>query len=441
MRYKNVVYVVLVGPDGVGKTTLAAKVAEHFSNKSLNVTRAHFIGSRSNSDTNQTNDPHATSGRATFMQVLSICTRAIRARKFFFDWSKVSKQSSGILLEERGWFDQLVDPKRYRLSSQSGPFIKVISWFLPKPDLFIFSSGDPNEIFARKPELELAEISRQISGWRKLLAKSTSLELDSTGLNPSETLKLSLDEINSIRLEKAKTQVRARIFAPGRIEEWHVGRSVDEFRMLYRPQSNIRAFGLRLGFHFANKSRELGEIETDLLASVLELGVPFRSLSCIRSHNRNQWVMIVNWIDQGPQVVKFRVGYSTGFSEESDLLRIFDGKIGGVSVPKVISVSKFKNVDILRMSILQGFSGRPASAAAGLKAAIELKKSLDGLGVTHGDFTPWNLAETPELALVDWESGSLGLDPEKDLKFFLSNSVPLQSSIQQDLILKAYREA
>src|SRR5258706_15215769 len=74
----------------------------------------------------------------------------------------------GVVVVERGWFDMAVDPRRYRLPLG---FRRVVRWLgrtIPKADVVVILSGDPRAVHERKPEIGVAEVTRQIESWRVL---------------------------------------------------------------------------------------------------------------------------------------------------------------------------------------------------------------------------------------------------------------------------------
>jgi len=74
---------------------------------------------------------------------------------------------SGLVVMDRGFFDLLVDPRRYRLEV-SPHIVRLLGRLLPGPDLTILLLGDPTVLRTRKPELELKEIERQQEQWQAL---------------------------------------------------------------------------------------------------------------------------------------------------------------------------------------------------------------------------------------------------------------------------------
>jgi thymidylate kinase len=75
---------------------------------------------------------------------------------------------STLVLHDRHLLDALVDPKRYRYS---GPpwLLRLIWWFVPKPDLVILLDAPPEVLQSRKQEVPLQESERQREAYRSLV--------------------------------------------------------------------------------------------------------------------------------------------------------------------------------------------------------------------------------------------------------------------------------
>ena len=167
--------VALVGPDGVGKSSVAAALET--------VDRSVFT------------DVHVRHWRPGLLPDLGRLARlrpkhdgggpvAPRRRAGRFYWPRLLYYSLDfwlghhlkdrwllgrqvLLLYDRAFLDMLVDPVRYGLGSTSG---MMSLWrMLPKPDLIIVLRDDPERVHARKPELGVAEVHRQLEAWHALV--------------------------------------------------------------------------------------------------------------------------------------------------------------------------------------------------------------------------------------------------------------------------------
>ena len=80
-------------------------------------------------------------------------------------WLKVrirlAKTPAAFWIFDRYAYDILIDPRRFRIRLPRG-IIKFFLFFVPRPDLVLCLGGDPQKIYARKPETSLEEVTRQV---------------------------------------------------------------------------------------------------------------------------------------------------------------------------------------------------------------------------------------------------------------------------------------
>lgn len=74
---------------------------------------------------------------------------------------KVAKTPIGYWIFDRYAFDLLLDPRRFRIALPSW-VIRAFIGLVPKPDIVFCLGGDPEKIFARKPETSIKEVCRQV---------------------------------------------------------------------------------------------------------------------------------------------------------------------------------------------------------------------------------------------------------------------------------------
>lgn len=100
-------------------------------------------------------------------------------------WVKVrqhiAKIPTGIWIFDRYAYDMLLDPRRFRINLPHW-IIKVYLMFIPKPDLILCLGGDPEKIYARKPETSLKEVTRQIVALKDFCENNKcAVWIDTTG--------------------------------------------------------------------------------------------------------------------------------------------------------------------------------------------------------------------------------------------------------------------
>jgi hypothetical protein len=457
--------VALVGPDGIGKSTLAVGLEGASSGAFRRATRLHFgpgllppparLLGRATPDGSQ---PHRRppSGSATSLaRVFYLWLDALVGW-----WPKVSvpRIRSTLVVLERGWADLVVDPRRYRTSRGTG-LARQLARFLPAPDLVLFLDGEAEVAHGRKRELEVAEIDRQLKEWRSLAREDANRfeTLDAT--RPAEdVLDQAVVHVNR-RLAARQLDIRSWDIAlvclgtpaqEGR-RYWLVARR-GRPRWLLQAQSGAAGL-LRSGIYRPAQARHLaGAKALDLIVRGTggRVGVqssitvdPEAGLApVIASRLGRKRVQITGVAlpkDRGErallsicddsQLIAFakvaregaRLGHERHVLEEL-------GRIGPRTfvTPRVLDFFDWRGVAVLVLEPLPvvGRSDRPL-AEREMEALVELAQLGDALepvlgnaraGVpAHGDFAPWNSGRTESglLALWDWEEANLG-DPLED---------------------------
>jgi thymidylate kinase len=175
-------HVVILGPDGVGKSTLISQLLLPCFRQSKQFHfRPGLLGRRISATVNQ---PHAQSPRST-------ASGWAKTLYYFADhWlgylarvfpAKVRRE---LVIFDRSFEDVVVDPRRYRLSGCHS-LARFLKRLLPTPDLTFVLDAEPELVHARKPELEIEELRRQREVLRQLAAEQSRCFLIAAG-EPAE---------------------------------------------------------------------------------------------------------------------------------------------------------------------------------------------------------------------------------------------------------------
>ena len=160
----------VAGPDGTGKTTLCDALT-HEVLTGRQVLRVHHrfgvLPARTKHEGPVT-EPHrnppyprlASEAKAVWLFVDFWLGWVFRARPFV--------RRGGWVLLERGWWDLVVDPRRYRLHPRTR-LARSLGHLLPQPDLLVVLEGPAQVLLARKPELPEAELARQMKAWHDVV--------------------------------------------------------------------------------------------------------------------------------------------------------------------------------------------------------------------------------------------------------------------------------
>jgi thymidylate kinase len=174
--------IVVAGPDGAGKTTLvvALRRGPLRGRRTLHLHhRPHVLAARNAHDRPVT-QPH---GAVPWPRVLSLAKVLFLYADYVIGWAikvRPALRRGGQVIVERGWWDLVVDPKRYRLRGVR-PLTRVLARLLPRPDVTLVLTGDPESFRARKLELSDAEMRRQLKAWADVPPWLRPVHLDTTG--------------------------------------------------------------------------------------------------------------------------------------------------------------------------------------------------------------------------------------------------------------------
>jgi thymidylate kinase len=155
-------FVAVLGPDGVGKSTLIDGITDTFSRVLRSNQNYHwrpgFLGWKKRPA--EITNPHGQPPRGTLASMLHLTFFFVDYWLGYFFDIRVRIARFSFVMFDRYFHDVLVDPKRYRYG---GPkwYANLLSRWVPEPDIVIRLDADEQLIFSRKPELLPDEIRRQ----------------------------------------------------------------------------------------------------------------------------------------------------------------------------------------------------------------------------------------------------------------------------------------
>lgn len=170
----NGVTVAVIGPDGAGKGTLTETVSRYLSGQLhfstvvyhwrpglLPSLRGLLLGQKD--DDGPVTNPHAKESSGLILSLLRLAYYTV---DYVIGYWLLVRPYLGrkciATIFDRYYYDYLIDPARYRISLPPW-IVKALGMIVPRPNLVILLTADPEEIHNRKPELPLIEIQRQAS--------------------------------------------------------------------------------------------------------------------------------------------------------------------------------------------------------------------------------------------------------------------------------------
>lgn len=415
-------FVLIAGPDGVGKSTVVHAIVDAATSAGIRVSRAHYrpgiLGGRASGA--PVTDPHAKPPRSAIASLVKLAV-------LFLDhvvggrttWRAQRRQ--GLLLLERGWFDMAVDPRRYRLPARMVPLVRILGRLLPLPDLVLLLAGEATAIHLRKPEIGSAEVDRQIRRWREigLSAGGRVLEMDTVRTSPEQVAAMALEVLTPAIPGDSTRRWRSIPLTPPRLALCTTGRARPALA-IYQPQS-LRA---RVGMAVARRSiavpsRHVPEPFADLDDLWTVLGVVPEGVAVMRSSTPGRAVLSV--CRDGRMDIVVKIGVLNDAALRNEAVMLSAPLQSAVGRPDVTWSGDWQNRFVLATRAAQ----RSCNARWTPLDVIPLAEALaaagpGGAALTHGDLTPWNLVRTSEgPVLLDWESARWSDEPLHDLAHFV----------------------
>jgi thymidylate kinase len=202
---KTICLVVLIGPDGVGKTTTSELLQKKLIDKSYyNGAEVYHhrpeylpqISSFVKKSMNKEKTPEYGTNQHSPARVLVYIL--YYALDFILLYPKLflTKANNRILIFDRYYNDFFIQKSYDRLPSIVK---KIVMYFIPKPDLLVYLQADPNVIFSRKNELTLSQTKRQNSvclNMVKNYKNGVCVDANNKALDVSELIKAEIINLN-----------------------------------------------------------------------------------------------------------------------------------------------------------------------------------------------------------------------------------------------------
>lgn len=418
--------VLIAGPDGSGKSTLASQLPGACEGLFRRYLRLHWrpgllprpgalLGRRER-------DPSMPHRKAAFGAIPSLGLLAYYWVDFLVGtWTYVLPQRvrTGLVVNERGWWDIAIDPRRYRLHVPSG-LVMFLGRLIPRPDLVLRLEAEPDILMARKTELTYDEIERQTRAWRYLDMGVPTLRL---GASRSQQELVAGARAAIVRLLEARTASRLGAgwlsLPSSESTRWliprgprHVARTA---MSVYHPVTLRRLIGweasrlaaLAGGFRVLPRGPAPPRAIRELLAPHVP---PGGSIAVARANHPGRWTALL--LDSAGGARKFAKIALTEpgereLREEAAVISRLAGHVSGpLEAPKVTSLED----GLLLMEAihwrprLQSWKLPPLVARCMGQFYASKSDGGTGGGLVHGDFAPWNLLSVQGgWVLTDWE--------------------------------------
>lgn len=429
LRYQTGVCVLVVGPDGAGKSTLTDSLAISLAPLFRTTVRLHWrpdVLARPAAilgfDDGDTSQPH---GRSSHGAVVSLCL-------LLYHWADFQvghllrvlpvRAKSGLVLWERGWWDIAVDPQRYRLRVPRG-IVDLLGAILRKPDLVLVLEGSSDILARRKAELDRGELIRQTAAWRSALPTSmpavyldSDKELADVSAAAREAVLRYMQERAIARIGTGWTSIGGRRSIPVLVPR--SPRSAAAGGLSIKHPVTLSDHVLSLGARTLSSAGLLrlaprapagpNEVIREAVAPFLARG---DSIAVATSRHPGRYVVSVLAHSGEPRIVAKVATDERGTRALADEARAIE-QIGSLvrpplAVPSILAHTHHALVlDAVRWRLRARPWLLPPAVAHGLGSlfATSARMTPEGLrGSRHGQCTPWNLLHAANgWYLVDW---------------------------------------
>ena len=433
LRQPTGLLVAVVGPDGSGKSTLARSLPDAcsglFRREALFHWRPEVLprpGALLGSPLGDPSRPHE---RKPHPRTISNALLLYFWSDFFVgSWTRffALRARTGLVVLERGWWDVLVDPRRYRLDV-SPTLVKILGKLLPAPDLTLVCEAPVDVLLARKEEIARGEVSRQTQAWRSLRTDLSGVHFLDTSASREEVCGTARAAITA-HLERRSIARLAHGWTglpPWTGNRWNVPRGPARIAtgslLIYQPMTASRRAAWELariagrsgGFRFLPRTDPAPRAVREQIAPF----VPRRGSFALSeaNHPGRYLAMILDAQGQPHVVVKVATDEIGRQALHREALHITElGSLLTIPVRPPTIIDHQEGVLALHAEHWRPRRrpwdlDRELAEALGTFFASLRQDGPDGipLGPAHGDFAPWNLLRTDEgWLLVDWEYAS-----------------------------------
>ena len=399
----------MVGPDGSGKSTIASRLVAAMASQGNRVEHRHWAPGHLPRPGALMGRPRRPTDRPHRAEPHSRPVSALLVSWFFVDFvlgdlvdGRRGARSSEIrtLVQERGWWDLQIDPRRYRLRP-SDRLVRALGRLLRPPDLVVVLAVDPESAADRSGELSGEEIDRQVRHWDGMAgALGPVLRVETGPTEPEPTVTRILDVLTDAeqqgiwRSVPSRRRSRLMFRTPGPPPS----AAVQLLDPISRP-ARIAAGALRLGL-----SSPLRRWAPRAIPPPVELeraARDERATGMVGRRFADGRVVVAS--SDGERLV--RVAKSDRANEARSIRRaeaLLDGS--AVRPPTLIEVARAESGVVCLRAERHRPPEDPSLLPAPVARALGVMWRSSRSRFAHGDAAPWNLLHTASgPVLIDWE--------------------------------------
>lgn len=419
-------FLVVVGPDGAGKTTFARSIVEQAGERGRYF---HFLPESRDSLLDHVPredilvDKRRKSG-SIVLGVARILRNLTRAWLTYLRVIRPAVRSGCIVVGDRWLYGYVTQPRSLKFH---GPvwLARFVLRSMPQPSATIRVTAPADVIHSRKPELTTVEIEAEERLLTSLLPDASVV--DGT-LDPAAAAVGMLDTAKIASRYRRYPPFLGHVLLPDKSKSMALVGSALYTPARRRGQAAQRVGRVLLrvgGTSWLRRARPAevpldGAMEDELISFLREHDLDPDGLALhTRVQSGRQGFIVLALADARP-IGFIRVGDPSSVDAESQALELFsDLPPYSFRVPRLIGRLKARDLEFaIHSCVLEGYHRHPRNPDLD-RIIHEIKSGLSSLprptGIPehwqpmHGDLTPWNLREDRVgLSLIDWESVGWG---------------------------------
>ena len=203
--------IVILGPDGCGKSSVAEDLVPRLAPMFRRIRRFHLFPSvlRSDSHSAPVEEPHGMPPRSTPASIVKIGYWWTLYTVGWLTQLFPGKCRSTLLMFDRYYHDILVDPRRYRFD---GPMwlARLIGGLIPGPDLWIVLDAPADVLQTRKQEVSFEESSRQRKAYERFARQCKNAVVIDASLPLDEVVSEALEAVVDYMAERTQERLNTR---------------------------------------------------------------------------------------------------------------------------------------------------------------------------------------------------------------------------------------
>jgi hypothetical protein len=454
--------VLIAGPDGSGKSTLAEELPDACGG--IFKRRADFhwrpgllppLGRILGREARPTDEPHAAAPHSA--------ERSIAVLGYYWLDFVIGgvvrllpvRLRAGLVVMQRGWWDMVVDPTRYRLRVPE-PVVRALGALTPRVDLALILDAPTGVLLERKEELEGEELDRQTEAWHHALPR----RVPRVHLDSSSTAEEMVRDAREAVLTFMEARTTRRL-AYG----WATLPPVGPTRW-WIPRGPARTSASAMAIH--NPMREKGRRSWEAATRFVEKGalrllprgtapprevrrrlapfVPSRTTFAVApaNHPGRYTALLVDDRGRHRGLAKIATTESgeTELAHEAEAIRTLGSALPApLRAPRILAHEPGL---LLLEAVPKHLVPRPwlleedvAAALGRFFSTTSTNGSGELRGSTHGDLAPWNLLHTADgVVLVDWESAGPRGGAFYDICHWLAQTYSLLGRPSYDEVLR-----